>query len=240
MSKQKNIIVDFFGDILSLPFLILVGPVAGSPTGTLALALKLSKIVTFIIILIICLIVLFVGLSQYNSKANNNLLSGESVSYLDDYKNGKNKTYFSSQLVEFIKKNDGVRTPAGSNPPVLEGECVSLVKYWQHAIGGGHSYWVGNYPNPAFEAYLSGANSIAYANIKYSLTTLKKEQVVMLNAGDLVILTGFPSHTAIATGRHSAEGYEVFEQNAPKLGSPPNLSFYNNSTFIGAIRYNPK
>lgn len=238
MSNKLKPIADFFGDLISIPILIVTGPVIGNPIGTKILAFKVVKVVFTLTVALIIAIVCFSSLAQQNDSLSSRILSKETDSYLADYNAGKNKTYFSEQLYNFINKYDGklVTDPNG----YFNGECVSLVKQWQNHISVPFLYWEGNYPKPAFEAFVAGNYSLATPTNKYSLTTIFPKNVSTLEAGDLVILTGFPSHTAIATGRIAGGKYELFEQNAPNLMSPPNLSFYNNSTFIGAIRYKPK
>lgn len=243
MSRSNPVVkgaFDFIFDILSLPLLVITGPAIGNPSGTVALSLKLMKIFTSIMIVIILIVCFFIATSQIDDKLSKEInkisytqQNNKVKSFLDIYKSSK-QTMFSDDFFKFVEAKAGVKTPAGSNPPVLEGECVSLVKLWQHNIGGGYEYWFGNYPIPAYSAYKNGLSSIAVANSKYSLLTV--ENVENLQAGDLLIMLGFPSHTAIATGRLSDKNYEVFDENSP-LRSPPTISEYPKGKFIGAIRY---
>lgn len=238
MSNKLKPITDFFGDLASIPVLIIFGPVMANPVVTKMLILKVAKVVLVLFIFLIILTVGFVALLQQNEAITTRALSSEADSYLADYKAGKNKTIFSEQLHDFINKYEGklIGDPNG----YYEGQCVSLVKQWQNHIEVPFLYWYDNYPAPAYTNYLEGGNSIAIPTSKYSIMNIYPRDVTSLEAGDLVILTGAPSHTAIATGRVTDGKYEVFEQNAPNYMNPPNLSFYNNSTFIGAIRYKSK
>jgi hypothetical protein len=243
MSKPNPVakgVFDFVLDVMSLPLLVITGPVVGNPSGTVALSLKLMKIFTTIMIVIILIICFFISTSQINEKLSSDInkisysqQNNKVKSFLDTFKSSK-QTVFSEDFYKFVENKAGIKTVAGSNPPVLEGECVSLVKLWQHNIGGGYEYWFGNYPIPAYSAYKNGLSSIAVPNSKYSLLTI--ENVENLQAGDLLIMLGFPSHTAVATGRLSDKNYEVFDENSP-LRSPPTISEYSKGKFIGAIRY---
>jgi hypothetical protein len=57
-----------------------------------------------------------------------------------------------------------------------------------------------------------------------------------LSSGDILITTGYPSHTGIATGRKGGGTFDMYDQNSP-VGSAPRFNTYPNRMFIGALRY---
>ena len=243
-----NSIGEYIMDICSLPFLIITGPCIGNPASSVALTYKLVKIGLTTITFIIFTLLFFSSIGQFDEKLIKNVEQTTSQnpinytsqndkvkSFLDTYKSSlKSSTTFSDKLYEFVKNKAGEKTPAGNNPPVLYNQCVSLVRIWQYSLGGGDTFWFGGYPIPAYRAYKSGVKSIAYGNQKYSVQIV--ENVNALQAGDLVIMTGIPSHTGIATGRASQKTYELFDENSPQ-GSAPTINEYSKTQFIGALRY---
>jgi hypothetical protein len=137
----------------------------------------------------------------------------------------------SVKFSNFFSQNDGRRVadPGG----YYTGECVSLVKQWGAFIGRGQGYWPGGYPREAFNAYQSGDRRMV-GNDNTSIISDWRQ----LQAGDIIIMQGAPSHTGIASGKLNASQYEMFDQNSPRTGDPSHLHMYDGSKFIGAIRYN--
>jgi hypothetical protein len=131
----------------------------------------------------------------------------------------------------FVSQNKGSRMSdlGGSYP----GQCVSLVKQWGASIGRGQGRWPGGYPKEAFDAYKNGNISMVGTDSNTSIVSDWHQ----LQAGDIVIMKGYPSHTGIASGKMTGPQYEMFDQNSPQ-GSSAKLQMYNSSQFIGAIRYN--
>jgi hypothetical protein len=113
------------------------------------------------------------------------------------------------------------------------GECVSLVKQWGAFIGRGYGFWVGDHPAPAFYAYQGGNQSIVNNDSNTSIISDWRQ----LQAGDIVIMRGKPSHTGIASGKKTGSQYEMFDQNSPPRSASA-LQWYDGSNFIGGIRYN--
>jgi hypothetical protein len=143
-------------------------------------------------------------------------------------------------LREFVKIHIGKQTQAGSNPPVLKGECVSLVRLWHAYIGAQDVYWAGNYPIPAFRAFQAGEASILVDNSTYKIVPITNAND--LRSGDTLILNTYgrsiPSHTAILVELNpvpSINTMRVFEQNSP-VGAPPTVAEYNTKTFVGGLR----
>lgn len=114
------------------------------------------------------------------------------------------------------------------------GECVSLVKQWGAFIGRGQGYWPGDYPREAFNAYRNGDYRIVGNDRNTSVVSDWRD----LQAGDIIIMQGFPSHTGVASGKKTGSQYEMFDQNSPRTGDPSYLHMYDGSKFIGGIRYN--
>ncbi len=138
----------------------------------------------------------------------------------------------SSQFQDFVNRTRGVNQHDGNgwNP----GQCVSLIKQWQRYLGASSGYWPGNYPAPAYYAYLSGNRSMAPDVPSFRIVIVT--DVNALSAGDIIVTTGYPSHTGIATGRNSGGTFDIYDQNSP-FGSAPRFNTYTNRMFIGALRY---
>jgi hypothetical protein len=143
---------------------------------------------------------------------------------------------FSSQLSSFISQTRGVRQNDGSGG--YYGECVSLVKQWQLFIGAQKGVWPGGHPIAAYYSFLSGYKSMAVSTNAYNVYVVQDPG--SLKSGDIVVLTGYPSHTGIATGLNSSGTYQLYEQNSPYMGAPPSVQTHSNSSFIGALRYVPR
>jgi hypothetical protein len=139
----------------------------------------------------------------------------------------------SSKLNAFIGFTKGKIQHDGNNNSY--GQCVSLVKQWQLFLEVPTGIWYGNYPRQAYFAYLGGYNNgIAPANSKYNIHVI--QDVNNLQAGDIVVLTGYPSHTGVATGNMSDTQYDLYEQNP----GTPGIRGFSKNGFIGALRYVPK
>lgn len=132
----------------------------------------------------------------------------------------------------FVANTRGVLVDDGNGWSL--GQCVSLVKRWQNFIGAPSGYWPGNYPAPAYYSYINGYTSMAPATPSYNIVIVSDPN--SLRAGDLLITTGYPSHTGIASGRNGGGTFDMYDQNSP-MGSAPRFNTYPNSMFIGALRY---
>jgi hypothetical protein len=139
---------------------------------------------------------------------------------------------FSSALAGFINQTKGISQHDGNG--WSPGQCVSLVKRWQQYIGAKSGYWPGNYPAPSYYAYLAGNKSMAPDVPSYKIVVVT--DVNSMKAGDLLITTGVPSHTGIATGRVGGGTFDIYDQNSP-FNSPPRFNTYPTRMFIGALRY---
>jgi hypothetical protein len=148
----------------------------------------------------------------------------------------QNYNYPSSDLSgsfgSFVANTQGLLVDDGNGWSL--GQCVSLVKRWQNFIGAPSGYWPGNYPAPAYYSYLNGYTSMAPASASYNIVVVTDPN--SLRAGDLLITTGYPSHTGIASGRIGGGTFDMYDQNSP-MGSAPRFNTYPNSMFIGALRY---
>jgi hypothetical protein len=138
----------------------------------------------------------------------------------------------SGSFASFVSNTQGVLVDDGNGWSL--GQCVSLVKRWQNFIGAPSGYWPGNYPAPAYYSYLNGYTSMAPASASFNIVVVSDPY--SLRAGDLLITTGYPSHTGIATGRVGGGTFDMYDQNSP-MGSAPRFNTYPNSMFIGALRY---
>lgn len=146
--------------------------------------------------------------------------------------NNSTSENFSGRLETFISNTKGILQHDGNG--WSNGQCVSLVKRWQQHIGAKAGFWPGNYPAPAYYSYLNGNRSMAPDIPSYRVIVVT--DVNSISAGDLLITTGSPSHTGIATGRVSGGTFDIYDQNSP-AGSPPRFNKYPNRMFIGALRY---
>jgi hypothetical protein len=137
-----------------------------------------------------------------------------------------------SQFQDFVSRTRGISQHDGNG--WSPGQCVSLVKQWQRYLGAQSGYWPGNYPAPSYYAYLNGNRSMApdVPSFRIAIVT----DVNSLSPGDILITTGYPSHTGIATGRNSGGTFDMYDQNSP-FGSAPRFNTYPNRMFIGALRY---
>ena len=149
---------------------------------------------------------------------------------------------FTAILNDFYTITNGKSIPVPppeSGNTILDGECVSLVKYWQVYIGGLSGYWSNNYPVETFNGlYLKGNKEMAKDNDKY--ITYGFGSIDSLRAGDIVILdpsSSPSSHTGIATGYVDNNQFEIVDQNWDGLRGKTRKSKYNKNTFVGAIRY---
>jgi hypothetical protein len=137
-----------------------------------------------------------------------------------------------SQFQDFVSRTRGISQHDGNG--WSPGQCVSLVKQWQIYLGARSGYWPGNYPAPSYYAYLNGNKSMAPDVPSFRIVIVT--DVNSLSAGDILITTGYPSHTGIATGRNSGGTFDIYDQNSP-FGSAPRFNTYPNRMFIGALRY---
>jgi hypothetical protein len=137
----------------------------------------------------------------------------------------------SDEFNRFYAQTNGkkIADPNGYYP----GQCVSLVKQWGAFIGRRYGFWSGDYPEPAFNAYRMGDKRMVGDDPNTSIISDWRQ----LQAGDIIIMRGYPSHTGIASGKISGSRYEMLDQNSPQ-GSEVTLHTYDGSNFIGAIRYN--
>jgi hypothetical protein len=138
----------------------------------------------------------------------------------------------SGQLSAFISSTKGVNQHDGNGWSY--GQCVSLVKRWQQYIGARSGFWPGNYPAPAYYTFLGGNSSMAPNSPSFRVVVVS--DVNSLKAGDVLITTGYPSHTGIATGGIGKGTFDIYDQNSP-VGSGPRFNTYPKSMFIGALRY---
>jgi hypothetical protein len=138
----------------------------------------------------------------------------------------------SSSFATFVNNTRGISQHDGNG--WSPGQCVSLVKRWQQFIGAKSGYWPGNYPAPAYYAYLAGNRTMAPDSPSFKVVVVTDPN--SLQAGDLLITTGYPSHTGIATGRIGGGTFDMYDQNSP-VGSAPRFNTYPTRMFIGAIRY---
>ncbi|MGL4759021.1 MAG: hypothetical protein ACRCXZ_06800 [Patescibacteria group bacterium] len=163
-------------------------------------------------------------------KINNN----ESVTFVSKSKTGytNSKSNLSEQLNAFINKFQGTRAHDGNGWG--PGQCVSLVKQWQLYLGAGIGVWPGGYPRSAWNAYINGSKGLAPQNESFEIEIV--HSYLNLMGGDIVIINTPTSHTAIATGNITNNGFEVFDQNSP-VGSASRINNYSPTQFIGALRY---
>ncbi|MGL4759020.1 MAG: hypothetical protein ACRCXZ_06795 [Patescibacteria group bacterium] len=136
------------------------------------------------------------------------------------------------QFSDFVNRTKGRLQHDGNG--WYPGQCVSLVKQWQLYLGGRTGVWPGGYPAPAIYSYFSGNTAMAPETPSFRVAVIRN--VNALSAGDLIVMTGYPSHTGIATGRVGGGTFDMYDQNSP-FGSPPKFSTYGNGSFIGALRY---
>lgn len=138
----------------------------------------------------------------------------------------------SEQLSSFISSTKGISQHDGNGWSM--GQCVSLVKRWQQFIGARSGFWPGNYPAPAYYSFLGGNSSMAPSSPSFRVVVVS--DVNSIQAGDILITTGYPSHTGIATGGKGNNTFDIYDQNSP-VGSSPRFNTYPKSMFIGALRY---
>jgi hypothetical protein len=162
--------------------------------------------------------IVFNSNNRSNPSANNSITLGSSD--------------FTDRLNSFISNTRGRSQHDGNG--WSWGQCVSLVKQWQNFIGARSGYWPGNYPSPSYYAYLNGNTSMAPSTPSYRVVVVSDMNA--MKAGDILITTGYPSHTGIATGRVGGGTFDIYDQNSP-AGSPPKFNTYPNRMFIGALRY---
>ena len=184
--------------------------------------------------------------SAHNKKitlANINQGDKDQVFYITNITGGGNtnpdpspSTGRSSQVNSFISRYRGQAVPSGVDNVSYRGECVSLVTQWQAFIGKKPGYWVGNYPKPAWDS-LVGGNYGSIVKGDRNIQLIRKVSEVI--PGDILIMTGSPSHTAIATSGLQNGVVQIFESNAN--GRAPNTAATTGTMsagrFIGAIRY---
>jgi hypothetical protein len=163
----------------------------------------------------------------------NSLITQNKIPYNIDYTDNVN-LFFSINVGQTLPV-----PPPEINTPGLNGQCVSLVKQWQVFIGGVSAAWGANYPLEAFsDVYMKGNKAMAQDNSKF--TTFGFRSVNALRAGDLVMLdpsSDPSSHTGVATGVTNGNQFEIIDQNYNNIIGNTRKHFYNNSTFVGAIRY---
>jgi hypothetical protein len=138
----------------------------------------------------------------------------------------------SGSFSSFVANTQGLLVDDGNGWSM--GQCVSLVKRWQNYIGAPSGYWPGNYPAPSYYSYINGYTSMAPYTPSYNIVIVSDAN--SLRAGDIVITTGYPSHTGIATGRVGGGSFDIYDQNNP-TGSVSRFNTLGNGTFIGALRY---
>ena len=138
----------------------------------------------------------------------------------------------SAQFTDFVNRTRGRLQHDGNG--WYPGECVSLVKQWQIYLGGRSGVWPGGYPAPAYYAFLNGNRAMAVNTPTFRVVVISN--INALSAGDIMVTTGYPSHTGISTGRVGGGTFDMYDQNSP-FGSAPKMSTYQNRSFLGALRY---
>jgi hypothetical protein len=139
-------------------------------------------------------------------------------------------------LSGFASKWMGKAVPSGVDMRSYVGQCVSLVTMYQREIGKRPGYFPGDYPVPAFRAFLGGNRAMApEAYAVRNFNDVRRGDILVIGNS---INDGF-SHTAIAMGSQENGVIPILESNANNRA--PYTTVTNGTLragrFVGALRY---
>jgi hypothetical protein len=170
---------------------------------------------------------------NYKQITMNKCSSGMYIKFSVETDNGSITNSF---VNNFAQKWIGRSVPSGVDLKSFPGQCVSLVTMYQRELGKIPGYFPGDYPVPAFRAFLEGDRRMAPgASSLRDFNAVKSGDILIIGTS---INQGF-SHTAIALGSPVNGAISILESNANN--SAPNTvvtygTLYSNK-FIGALRY---